>query len=366
MAFDLSSLLASQVPSEQQYYAEDPFYNAGKSILNYQFKPANKWEALLGPIAQGLVGGGILGYGQRNAAESAFDDARNSPYLAPLLENKVSNQFVGPLQEGDSYVAPSLEAYLAEQAPDDFTPRKARNDILTGLLQTQQAQELAAEKQKSFLNLSNDLVKQGKMIITDPKTGEQTIAAAPGFAEAEAESAGMKKAAETEAEKTGGLKLNDTKINELRESKALADEGLALAKRLRKGDISWLNLQGGQYMSALDKDGVAASLMDHADRALRLRSGATAPDKEKADMKKLKAGDFSIGVERTAEILENAARREAAYSKSELDAGKGGIEEMRNEFSQIEKGISDVPEGAPRYEIRTAPNGQRYKVLLGQ
>lgn len=185
---DITSLLAGSIPSEQEYYAEDPYYAAGQNILGFRAKPTNDWEAILGPVLQGLAGGTLTGYGKRQAGQAAFDDARQSPLIAPYLQEA---QFVGQRPEGEVVpeIPESLAMYLQEEAPEGFTPNKARESILMGLLQQEQAQQIEVEKQKQQAELQKQLLPYSEQVIQakargvglEEKAKQEAISGALGY-----------------------------------------------------------------------------------------------------------------------------------------------------------------------------------------
>lgn len=232
---DITSLLAGTIPSEQQYYAEDPFYGAGQNILGFQARPTNDWEALLGPVIQGLAGGALTGYGKRRAGQAAFDDARQSSLIAPYLQEA---QFVGPRPEGEEVAAlpESLAMYLQEEAPEGFTPQKARESILTTLLQQQQAQEVALEQSKQKTQLANELLKDGMIITQDGQIQKVPMITETRIAN-KADEAGAIERAKLEAQgTTGSFKKEDltkekTALANRDQSLAFIDESIQIAKK---------------------------------------------------------------------------------------------------------------------------------------
>lgn len=176
-------LLAGNVGGNAEYYSADPYYIAGRGILGLQAKPTNSTEAFLGPILQGLAGGGLMGYGQSSAADQAFLDAKNSISIAPLLQAEQS--FTGPRPEG--YEAdPLIAKYLGAEAPEGFTPNIAKADQLRALLQGSISQDIKlkelenqAELQKALLPYSQmainaDIAKNsGKEVREEVKTASQ-------------------------------------------------------------------------------------------------------------------------------------------------------------------------------------------------
>lgn len=134
MAYDVLGLLAQQMPSESDYLGSNPFYNAGRGISQIQVQPRTSSEAIWQPMLQGLLAGGIGGYGQRQARQSQFADTQANPFIKSQLSNPSALE-----------MNPGLSAYLSETAPESWSPKQARTDVMTSLLMAQNLQEQQAK-----------------------------------------------------------------------------------------------------------------------------------------------------------------------------------------------------------------------------
>lgn len=191
-------LLAGNVQTEQDYLAQDPYYASGRSILGIQARPTNSTEAWLGPILQGLAGGGLMGVGKQNAAQSAFSDAQSSPFLAPLLANeREASTF--PDYSPNSYLAP----YLSGEMPENFTPKQARADQIMALLMASNDQESAIEKLKQQGEIQKALLPYSQLAI-EAKRAEQGLG-------------DVKKDISTVANKEQSMSFIDEKYNQAKE-----------------------------------------------------------------------------------------------------------------------------------------------------
>lgn len=133
-----------------------------------------------------------------------------------------------------------------------------------------------------------------------------------------------------------GSGLPPSMIPALADSKALIDEARGVAEQL--GSVkSWSDLQKMQAFSGLDTDGINARISNLADQVLRSRSGAAAPDSEKAALRKIVAGDFTAGPTQAARLLNKFADAEARSVVSQVDfankLGGGGIEEIKTSLA---------------------------------
>jgi hypothetical protein len=153
-------LLAGNVQSEQDYLAQDPYYASGRGILGIQAQPTNSTEAWIGPLLQGLAGGGLMGLGKQNAAQSAFSDARSSPFLAPLLAGEKEASML-PDYTANSYLAP----YLQDEMPEGFTPKQAKADQIMALLLASNNQEAEIEKIKQAADMKKALLPYSQLAV---------------------------------------------------------------------------------------------------------------------------------------------------------------------------------------------------------
>lgn len=75
------ALLRAFLPQEDELLAQDPLYGAGSAILGMRMPVAqSNWEAFLTPIAQGLAGGALQGFGRDRVEE------KMKPAYSSILE----------------------------------------------------------------------------------------------------------------------------------------------------------------------------------------------------------------------------------------------------------------------------------------
>ncbi len=138
---DLMSLLMQAVGGENDYLAKDPWYTTGAGLAKAQLPaPQDNAQAFLMPILQGLVSGGMAGYGKKNALEAQFDAYKKSPLMGALTDN------MGPVASGDVYG--KMMTYGQEDAPKGWTPTVGLQDILLGASGIQAQQEAKAKIQE--------------------------------------------------------------------------------------------------------------------------------------------------------------------------------------------------------------------------
>lgn len=319
---NITDILAGQVPSEAEYYAQDPFYSAGRNILGFQARPTSDAEAWLGPILQGLAGGGLMGYGRENAGQKAFQDAQS--FLAPMLQ-KTNTDFIGPPTQADFLADPVLSGgltqYLAEQAPEGFSPNKARTDILTSLLQGQQAQEVALEQSKQKTQLANELLKDGMMITQDGQIQKVPMLTETRIAN-KADEAGATERAKLQAkldlQGTAPAEIPSAMIPKVAASNAVIEEAKTVSDRLATLD-SWTGYKAAQAFGGLDKDGIALELKNLADRFARARTGAAMNKEETELYQKLVGGDLTVDPKQASKLLRKLADAEGRMLTSELN-----------------------------------------------
>lgn len=339
---DLLSLLAGSLGGEQDYWAQDPFFGAGRSVASWDLpRPTSNAEAIFGPALQGGLAGLLTGYGMKSANQSAYKDY--SSILRPL---QGQSEFVGPPTEDQM-----LHSYLSETAPEGWTPKIGKSDLVLASLM----QEAQREQDLKRLERQYDMEKllAGKGVAISPDGTELTPI--PGLAEAEAQASALKKSSEIEAErKAKGTnadleKLPDGIKTSIAKQNAIVEQASKLGSELVKGGESWLGMQGAKRFSGLDKEGVAARISDLVDRVIRIRTGATAPPEEVDRLTRSIVGDGTATPEQMGKLLLQFANSEMENAQAQIDF--------------FDKGLGQE---AQSYIIKTAPNGQRYKVLVGK
>lgn len=142
----------------QDYLGSNPYYSAGANILQSAMPRAEtNAQALAFPLLQGLIGGGLVGYGKNQATEAAYQDASNSPLLSALTTERPASAAFGPLTEEAAQQGAIQKALLENsgvkniygqaKAPEGFTPETGKQDLLMALVAKQTLAESEAKKQ---------------------------------------------------------------------------------------------------------------------------------------------------------------------------------------------------------------------------
>ena len=127
-----------------------PWSGAGQSILSSQLPRAtNNTEAILGPILQGLIGGGLQGYGQGQTNKASFDAYAQNPIIQSLQGDNPNG--IGPVASGNEYSQDLTSALYSGDMPANWSPSQGKSDILSALI-TKQAVLDDEEAKKAIRN----------------------------------------------------------------------------------------------------------------------------------------------------------------------------------------------------------------------
>lgn len=140
---NLFDALVGNLGDESHYYSQDPFYMGGAGFAKMQLPQAQtNSQAILGPALQGLLAGSLLGYGQRHAKETAFDEARQNPLLKELYGQyrpKGTEDLIGPLTQ-EQELSKALAGNV--DAPAAWTIGQGKQDALLSAYKMQEALDL--------------------------------------------------------------------------------------------------------------------------------------------------------------------------------------------------------------------------------
>jgi len=189
----------------QDYLGSNPYYSAGANILQSAMPRAEtNAQALAFPLLQGLIGGGLVGYGKNQATEAAYQDASNSPLLSALTTERPANAAFGPLTQ-EAQQQGSLQKALLEnsgvsniygqaKAPEGFTPETGRQDLLMALVAKQTLAESEAKKQAIKDEIASkygpDVLKYNKDLEAAKADEQIRVETAKAIAQREAEGDG--------------------------------------------------------------------------------------------------------------------------------------------------------------------------------
>lgn len=273
---------------EADYYAEDPWYRAGASILKSQMPaPETSAQAFLFPFLQGAVGGGLIGYGKDSANESAYSDYRKSPFLQ------------------------GSDLYSSEEMPKDWSIKQGQRNSIETYLADQQKNEKELQDLKAESQMAQILAKEG--VIKGPDGGVVPI---PGLSDIKAENA--RKVAAAKEKMKGPLSgIPAATQAQLAKSKSVVDEARVVADDLAQ-ITGWTELQSTKMFSGADQEGVGIALANLADKLARARTGAAMNKEETKLYSKIIGGDLSAGPQQVAKLLKKLADAESRMSKSEM------------------------------------------------
>lgn len=123
---DIENLLQD----EASYLRADPWFRAGAQIANAPIAPQTNAQALAIPLLQGLIGGGLQGYGKNRALDAAYGDYRNIV--------------------GDA--APEVR-------PEQWSIKNAQSELISSLLAQEAAESQRMEAAKSQAKMAEQLAK---------------------------------------------------------------------------------------------------------------------------------------------------------------------------------------------------------------
>lgn len=326
--------------------AEDPYLTGARSVASWQMQPQTNAEAIWGPAVQGLLAGFLAGQGKKNVNETAFNKIASSNLIKAL--NPLGVGVSGPLTEAQSLAGGDIARQYGGAMPEGWTAESGISDLMLQLAQkeAQDTKDLARQK---YL-LENKLVEDP--ITKQIKADQDAIAATAQIVKSEEKA---KAEGKHEGEIKKPIEIDATTARDITDKATLANRASAAAASIK--DMNWLELRAAANIPYFDTDGKVAQLSDLADAALRDRSGATAPEGEKKDFRRILAGDWTLPPSRVAELLENFAERERQDAKSLLAGGSAQkdptkLEKLLNPTAKDTAKTVDAPPTPPAgYEL---------------
>lgn len=298
-------LLAQGTPSESDYLADNPFMMAGRGLSQIQVQPRTSSEAWWMPAVQGGLSGLLGGYGRASARDSQFQDTKVNPLITAQLKDPSALE-----------ANLSLAAYLSESAPESWSPRQAKTDVLSALLTQQAVQDQQAEKAKLAAQLK-------------AKIEERTN---PELQAAEAAQIGLNEAAKAANTPVKPVVIPAASEEKLAASSAAVDEMRALASDVE--NKSWKELKLAQNISAADTSGIGLRIRNLTDVLGKARSGASLNATEEKAYKKMIAGDFSADGKVMASTLRKLADTESKMALKKIETFGGG-DNYKKQFSVV-------------------------------
>lgn len=299
----LEQLLAGSYGDSNDYLQRNPWAQAGAQIMQVQSQaPQTNAQAFSIPFIQGLLGGGLMGYGKKQATRQAYQDYAKNPMLQGT--------------------------YAADQMPEGWSADTGRADLLQGLVRAEAEKKAAAETAKQAAAMEKFLM--GKGLRATP-TG--------GF-EVDPDLLAAKKQILEEEEKikgkySKGITVNNSTVPSLgAELKGkvtkvvpLAEKALQLAKELETSDVGYVNFLTGKFVPGADTDLLNTKIkslmmaMGYAD------SGANLSEFEDQTRTDVMGGSWTLNPKEAATFLREFGKTRLENARTtwdvagEIDAG---------------------------------------------
>ena len=287
----------------EYYYAKDPYYVAGAQILNMApVQAQTNSQAVAIPLIQGLLGGGLAGYGSKRAQDAGYQDYRKIPGLGA--------------------------GYESEERPKDWDIYTGMTDRLQMETRAEAAAKIEAERAKQQAAMEKFLM--GKSLRATPTGG----------VEVDPDMLAAKKQILEEEEKikgkySKGITVNNSTVPNMGvelKSKVtkvipIAEAALRLAEKLKASEVGYFDFLTGKMIPKVDKKllntdmNALMSAIGYAD------SGANLSESEKADREKIMGGSWTLDPKEAADFLENFGRSRLMNAQAtwdvanEIDAG---------------------------------------------
>ena len=135
MATSLEQLLAGSYGGTDSYLKKSPWAQAGAQIMQIETPVAQtNAQAFSIPFIQGLLGGGLMGYGKKQATQQAYQDYAKNPLLKGTYTSEI---------------------------PEGWSADTGRADLLQGLVRAEAERKAEAEKAKQQAKIEALLMQQG-------------------------------------------------------------------------------------------------------------------------------------------------------------------------------------------------------------
>ena len=303
MATSLEQLLAGSYGGTDSYLKKSPWAQAGAQIMQIEAPVAQtNAQAFSIPFIQGLLGGGLMGYGKKQATQQAFEDYSKNPLLKGT--------------------------YASGEMPEGWSADTGRADLLQGLVRAEAERKAEAEKAKQQAKIEALLMQQGGMLSKDAE-GRTAIVRIPGLGKIQAELAGEKARAAKQAElmaeadslgyspkkeeETDKLRKEFSSLPEVKNYSLVSRTGDAMAKALRDKSGT-TDLELSRYGILLIEPGMAVR---EGEQAGVMNSGSI-PEAWKGYIVKSLDGKSGLP-DNVREGLRNLALRAYESNKSKYD-----------------------------------------------
>lgn len=298
----LEQLLAGSYGDSNDYLQRNPWAQAGAQIMQVQSQaPQTNAQAFSIPFIQGLLGGGLMGYGKKQATQQAYQDYAKNPMLKGTYTSEI---------------------------PEGWSADTGRADLLQGLVRAEAERKAEAEKAKQQAKIEALLMQQGGMLSKDAE-GRTAIVPIPGLGAIQAGLAGEKARAAKQAElmaeadslgyspkkeeETDKLRKEFSSLPEVKNYSLVSRTGDAMAKALRDKSGT-TDLELSRYGILLIEPGMAVR---EGEQAGVMNSGSI-PEAWKGYIVKSLDGKSGLP-DNVREGLRNLALRAYESNKSKYD-----------------------------------------------
>lgn len=285
MATSLEQLLAGSYGGTDSYLKKSPWAQAGAQIMQIETPaPQTNAQAFSIPFIQGLLGGGLMGYGKKQATQQAFEDYSKNPLLKGT--------------------------YASGEMPEGWSADTGRTDLLQGLVRAEAEKKAAAETAKQAAAMEKFLM--GKSLRATPTGGVEVdpemLAANNQILEAKERIKGQFNPSGTKID----MGISAPLATEIGKSMDLVDRGEQVISKIEKEKPTWVELQGSSLFATLDKTGARRDIDDLTERLVNSVTGAAAPEAQMKRLKAIVAGDATMTgkeVVRTLKYFIDAEKR---------------------------------------------------------
>jgi hypothetical protein len=354
-------LLQSGTPSEERIAARDPFLNAASVAQSARIIPQTSAEAVYVPTIQGFLTGLLGGIGKQRVEQELYNQYSALPGMGAYLAGRPASADYGPLTLEDSITAESPKYVVGADVPEDFSSEAAKSDFVRAMFAQDAIANQQEESRKQAAKMQELLMGEGAML--SPEGG---LVAIPGLAEIKAEGAAAIESAKQKAQ--GGGKSWYDKMSASEKEKIGLTEGVAgelerLAQEAKDLKMNALEFQPSTLNPGSKAELLYSQMINIVPNAVRVMGQAGDLNaQEQQRMINSTIGNWLSGTESIASRLKALANQARSISKSRLETHKKASE-LGGEA--LIKGFK-AKQDEQRFEIRTAPDGKRYKVLLGQ
>lgn len=275
MATSLEQLLAGSYGGTDSYLKKSPWAQAGAQIMQIETPVAQtNAQAFSIPFIQGLLGGGLMGYGKKQATQQAYQDYAKNPLLKGTYTSEI---------------------------PEGWSADTGRADLLQGLVRAEA--EKKAEEQRLKQAAAMEKFLMGKSLRATPTGGVEVdpemLAANNQILEAKERIKGQFNPSGVKID----MGISAPLATEIGQDADLIDRAERVIPKIMREAPTWIELQGSELFQALDKSGIRRDLNDLTERLINSVTGAAAPEPQMKNLRSIVQGDKSMTGKKVVETL---------------------------------------------------------------